>query len=77
LKSSNPLVLIALQIGATSALGQSAKNAVRAHVFRFALELGHRATRLALRICANFGSDHHLVGAQVWSSEFGKFVVGY
>src|SRR5260370_16417540 len=29
--------------GSTSALGQTEKNSVRAYVFRFALELGHRS----------------------------------
>ena len=30
-------------------MGQSEKNSVRVHVFRFALKLGHRSTQLALR----------------------------
>jgi hypothetical protein len=38
-------------------IGQSEKNSVRANVFRFALELGHRVMMSALRICA--GSRHH------------------
>src|SRR6266700_4835957 len=38
-----------------SAPGQIEKNSVRAHVFRFALELGHCSTQSALRICANNG----------------------
>ncbi|WP_166301085.1 hypothetical protein [Bradyrhizobium sp. 2S1] len=36
-----------------SELGQTEKNSVRANVFRFALELRHRAMLSALRICAN------------------------
>src|SRR6267142_6119720 len=33
--------------GRTIHLGQTEKNSVRAHVFRFALELGHFSTQLA------------------------------
>jgi hypothetical protein len=33
-----------------SALGQTEKNSVRAHVFRFALELGHCSFRFALEL---------------------------
>jgi hypothetical protein len=39
-----------------SGLGQTAKNSLRAYVFRFAPELGHCSTQSALRICANRGS---------------------
>jgi hypothetical protein len=35
--------------------GQTEKNSVRAHVFRFALELGHCSTQLACLKRANFG----------------------
>jgi len=34
-------------------IGQTEKNSVRAHVFRFALELGHCSMQSALRICAD------------------------
>jgi len=36
-----------------SLVGQTEKNPVRAKVFRFALELRHRAMLSARRICAN------------------------
>ena len=45
-------------------MGQTGKNSVRAYVFRFALELGHRVMMSALRICANrrlmHRSENHL-----------------
>jgi hypothetical protein len=50
-----------------SEMGQTEKNSVRAHVFRFALELGHCPTQSACLKRANAGSDassfDHLVGA--------------
>src|SRR5271156_5855074 len=46
----------------TSEMGQTAKNSQRAYVFRFAPELGHCATRSALRICARSRLMHRSKG---------------
>jgi len=39
--------IVAPSDAARSLSGQTEKNSVRAHIFRFALELGHCSTRLA------------------------------
>jgi hypothetical protein len=38
-------------------IGQTEKNSVRAYVFRFALELGHRSMQLACRKRASNGTS--------------------
>jgi len=40
-----------------SEMGQTEKNSLRAHIFRFALELGHCSTLLACLKRAKTGSD--------------------
>src|SRR5258707_15678324 len=58
---------------AITAMGQTEKNSVRAHVFRFALELGHCLTQSACLKGANFGSErtHSIASSARAGSEGG------
>ena len=54
--------------------GQAEKNSIRAHVFRFALNTGHRSMQSALRIRAITGSGLALLNDE-WAAVVGPDAV--